>query len=139
MNCSTTIHISNEIEEKTYFGFATRSKIFISFSRNSFVHCVIEVVHIKFALFNFFSFTKYLFFSIRFYVRNHLPTPDVTAKEYELDIASENQNKEITLSLEDLKSKFEKVEVTSAIQCGGKYIFCFHEFFAKYFFFTNFF
>ena len=58
VNCSTTIHISNEIEEKTYFGFATRSKIFISFSRNSFVHCVIEVVHIKFALFNFFSFTR---------------------------------------------------------------------------------
>ena len=93
---------------------------------------------------NFIGFFKskydvFFYSSIRFYVRNHLPTPDVTAKEYELDIASENQNKEITLSLEDLKSKFEKVEVTSAIQCGGKYIFCFHEFFAKYFFFTNFF
>lgn len=62
-----------------------------------------------------------------FYVRNHLPTPDVTAKEYELDIASENQNKEITLSLEDLKSKFEKVEVTSAIQCGGNRRFEMHQ------------
>ena len=74
----------------------------------------------------------YLFFSIRFYVRNHLPTPDVTAKEYELDITSENQNKEISLTLEDLKSKFEKVEVTSAIQCGGKY--CFHEIIKNFFF-----
>ena len=58
VNCSILIHISNEIEEKTYFGFATRSKIFISFSRNSFVHCISEVVHIKFALFSFFSFTR---------------------------------------------------------------------------------
>ena len=55
----STIHISNDIEgKKTYFGFATRCKIFISFSRNSFVHCISEVVHIKFALFNFFSFTR---------------------------------------------------------------------------------
>ena len=93
---------------------------------------------------NFIGFLKskynvFFYYSIRFYVRNHLPTPDVTAKEYELDIASENQNKEITLSLEDLKSKFEKVEVTSAIQCGGKYTFCFHEFFFSKYFFTNFF
>ena len=51
-----------------------------------------------------------------FYVRNHLPTPEVSGEEYELEISG--TPKEMTLSLEDLK-KFPKVELTAAIQCGG--------------------
>ena len=56
-----------------------------------------------------------------FYVRNHLPTPDVSSTEYELDVLVDNDNQdcEKTLTLADLKTKFSKVEVTSAIQCGG--------------------
>lgn len=54
-----------------------------------------------------------------FYVRNHLPTPDVSAKEYELDVSLEDGKGEKVFKLDDLKTKFQKVEVTSAIQCGG--------------------
>ncbi len=52
-----------------------------------------------------------------FYVRNHLPTPEVTGDEYMLEVEAGKQ--EATFNLEDLKSKFEKVEVTAAVQCGG--------------------
>merc|ERR1712223_1799582 len=54
-----------------------------------------------------------------FYIRNHLPTPDVTAEEYELDVAFDDGKDEKTLNLSDLKTKFQKVEITSTIQCGG--------------------
>ena len=54
-----------------------------------------------------------------FYIRNHLPTPDVTAEEYELDVAFDDGKDEKTLNLSDLKTKFQKVEITSSIQCGG--------------------
>ena len=54
-----------------------------------------------------------------FYIRNHLPTPDITATGYELEISLENGKDEKVLNLQDLKTKFEKVTVTSAIQCGG--------------------
>ncbi len=53
-----------------------------------------------------------------FYVRNHLPTPDVTSAEYSLDVEAAS-GKEVNLSLKDLKTKFKKTEVTAAIQCGG--------------------
>ena len=52
-----------------------------------------------------------------FYVRNHLPTPDISAEEYELEITGVPN--EMTLNLDDLKTKFPRVEVTAAIQCGG--------------------
>ena len=54
-----------------------------------------------------------------FYIRNHLPAPDVSAEDYELDVAFDDGNEEITFNLSDLKTKFEKVEMTSSIQCGG--------------------
>lgn len=52
-----------------------------------------------------------------FYVRNHLPVPDVDPIAYELDIEGLGI-KEKTLSLEDIK-KFPKHTITAAIQCGG--------------------
>ena len=52
-----------------------------------------------------------------FYVRNHLPTPEVTADEYELEISGIGV-KDVTLTLADIK-KFPKHDVVSAIQCGG--------------------
>jgi sulfite oxidase len=54
-----------------------------------------------------------------FYVRNHLPTPDVTEDEYELDVTPHHGGKDVVLNLKDLKTKYPKVEVTAAIQCGG--------------------
>jgi len=56
-----------------------------------------------------------------FYVRNHLPTPDVTADDFELEITidSNQPTDEKVFTLSDLQNKFERVELTSAIQCGG--------------------
>ena len=57
------------------------------------------------------------FFSDLFYVRNHLPVPDVDVNEYELEITGLDV-KESTLTLDDIK-KFPKHTVTVAIQCAG--------------------
>lgn len=54
-----------------------------------------------------------------FYVRNHLPVPDVDPESYELEIVIEGIEEPIVLSLEDIKTKFPKVSVTSAVQCAG--------------------
>lgn len=52
-----------------------------------------------------------------FYVRNHMPVPDVTAEDFNLKI--EGTSKCITLKVEDLKKNFQKVELVAAIQCAG--------------------
>ncbi|XP_063222455.1 sulfite oxidase isoform X2 [Bacillus rossius redtenbacheri] len=52
-----------------------------------------------------------------FYVRNHLPVPEVDITTYELEIEGLGL-KQISLSLDDLK-KFPKHTVTSTIQCAG--------------------
>ena len=54
-----------------------------------------------------------------FFVRNHLPVPQVSADEYTLEIKGEGVCKPITLTLKDLKTKFPKHKVTSTIQCAG--------------------
>lgn len=54
-----------------------------------------------------------------FYVRNHLPVPDVDPDAYELEIQIEGKDEPAVLTLEDIKTKFAKVSVTSAIQCAG--------------------
>ncbi|XP_077541565.1 sulfite oxidase isoform X2 [Haemaphysalis longicornis] len=53
-----------------------------------------------------------------FYVRNHLPVPLVDPKEYVLEIEDCDGNCH-TLTLEDIKTKFPKVSVTSVVQCAG--------------------
>ena len=53
-----------------------------------------------------------------FYVRNHLPVPVVDPAKYRLEIEGEG-TKTVSLSLEDLKSKFRKHYVTTTIQCAG--------------------
>lgn len=54
-----------------------------------------------------------------FYVRNHLPVPEVYEDDYELEVEIEGQEEPKILTLEDIKTKFPKVSVTSAIQCAG--------------------
>ena len=52
-----------------------------------------------------------------FYVRNHLPVPNVSESEYELEISGVGVSEQ-TLTLADIK-KFPRHTVTAAIQCGG--------------------
>ena len=53
-----------------------------------------------------------------FYVRSHLPTPQINDEEYELEIGGIGLSDDVILSLQDLK-KFPQHTVTAAIQCGG--------------------
>ena len=52
-----------------------------------------------------------------FYVRNHLPVPEVDPTTYELEVSGVGM-KDVTLKLDDIK-KFPKYTVTAAIQCAG--------------------
>lgn len=54
-----------------------------------------------------------------FFVRNHLPVPQVNPEQYSLEIKGEGIKKPIVLTLEDLKAKFPKHKLTSTIQCAG--------------------
>lgn len=53
-----------------------------------------------------------------FYVRHHLPVPHVTAEEYRLQIEGEGV-RAVTLTLEDLKTKFKHHNVAVTLQCTG--------------------
>lgn len=53
-----------------------------------------------------------------FFVRNHLPVPDIDENTYELEITGEGINS-VKLSLEDLKTKFPKHTVAATMQCAG--------------------
>lgn len=53
-----------------------------------------------------------------FFVRNHLPVPDVDPDDYELEICGRGI-KPIVLKLDDIKTKFKKHTITSVIQCAG--------------------
>lgn len=58
-------------------------------------------------------------FSEFFYVRNHLPVPEVDMDEYQLSVEIDDQDeKTVTLSFEDIK-RLPKHSVTAAIMCGG--------------------
>ncbi|XP_063982635.1 sulfite oxidase [Diachasmimorpha longicaudata] len=52
-----------------------------------------------------------------FYVRNHLPVPEVDLKTYDVEIAIEDETKKV-LTVESIK-KYPKYTVTSAVMCGG--------------------
>lgn len=52
-----------------------------------------------------------------FYVRNHLPVPDVDMKSYSLEISGLGV-KSKTFTMDELK-KLPKHTVTAAIQCAG--------------------
>ncbi|KAL7050558.1 hypothetical protein ACKWTF_004122 [Chironomus riparius] len=54
-----------------------------------------------------------------FYVRNHLPVPDIDINEYELEVDITSTGVSRTFSMNDLKTKFEKAGVTAVVMCGG--------------------
>ncbi|XP_018580162.1 sulfite oxidase [Anoplophora glabripennis] len=53
-----------------------------------------------------------------FYVRNHLPVPDIDPNTYELEVELEGRNKRVTFTLDELK-KLPKCTITAAIMCAG--------------------
>lgn len=53
-----------------------------------------------------------------FYIRNHLPVPDVDPASWRLDVNGEGM-KAVQLSLDDLKTKFKKHSVVATVQCAG--------------------
>jgi len=52
------------------------------------------------------------------FVRNHCAVPDVDPEDYTLTITGEGVD-DTTFTLDDLKTKFPKVDVTTVIQCNG--------------------
>nr|XP_002125613.2 sulfite oxidase-like [Ciona intestinalis] len=52
-----------------------------------------------------------------FYVRNHLPVPDIDPETYRLKVDVGDTHLEF--SLNDLKTKFKPVTITTTIQCAG--------------------
>lgn len=57
------------------------------------------------------------FFSDFFYVRNHLPVPQIELKDYTLELAIEGMTKK-TLNFKAI-TKYEKKTITAAVMCGG--------------------
>ena len=53
-----------------------------------------------------------------FYVRNHLAVPDIDPKEYRLIVKGKGLKKHV-FTLEDLKTKFQKHEIITTLQCAG--------------------
>ncbi|KAJ3193166.1 hypothetical protein HK101_005321 [Irineochytrium annulatum] len=54
-----------------------------------------------------------------FYVRNHLPVPKIDEKEFRLKIDVPGRKEGLSLTLEDLKTRFPKVTVMATLQCAG--------------------
>lgn len=54
-----------------------------------------------------------------FFVRNHLPVPDIKPEKYGLDIFPFGGGKEKTLTLKMLKENFKQKSVTTTLQCAG--------------------
>ena len=53
-----------------------------------------------------------------FYVRNHLPVPDLDPREYAL-VVKGNGVKKHKFTLDDIKSLFPKTKIVTALQCAG--------------------
>ncbi|CAG2102832.1 unnamed protein product [Medioppia subpectinata] len=54
-----------------------------------------------------------------FFVRNHLPVPEIDIENYTLEIEGFGLKAPKTLTLDEIKTKFPKHTVVSTIQCGG--------------------
>ncbi|DAZ96578.1 TPA: hypothetical protein N0F65_011802 [Lagenidium giganteum] len=56
-----------------------------------------------------------------FFVRNHLPVPNVNIEDYKLKITGLGigEGKEVTFTLDELKTKFKHRTIATTIQCAG--------------------
>ncbi|XP_025101579.1 LOW QUALITY PROTEIN: sulfite oxidase-like [Pomacea canaliculata] len=52
-----------------------------------------------------------------FFVRNHLPVPNINPRSFTLEV--QGPKKELKLSINDLKKQFKKKSVVSVVQCAG--------------------
>jgi len=59
------------------------------------------------------------FFSDLFYVRNHLPVPEIDIDSYTIEIEGFGLKASKTLTLEEIKTKFPKHTITATLQCSG--------------------
>jgi sulfite oxidase len=62
-----------------------------------------------------------------FYVRNHLPVPQIRTEEYSLEIDGPGIPADKKYSLQELKENFPKTEVMATIQCAGNRRAAMHE------------
>ncbi|XP_041672407.1 sulfite oxidase, mitochondrial [Cheilinus undulatus] len=63
---------------------------------------------------------SYITPSAIFFKRNHLPVPQVDPESYQLQVEVEGQSEGgLSLSLKDLKTKFQKHTITATLQCAG--------------------
>lgn len=62
-------------------------------------------------------FWRYFYSRELFYVRNHLPVPEIDLKSYNLELAIEEVTKK-SLKFEDIK-KYPKYTITSTVMCAG--------------------
>lgn len=61
---------------------------------------------------------KTLYFSELFYIRNHLPVPEIDPDKYELELEVEGTDRKVVFSLDDLK-KFPKATIIATLMCAG--------------------
>ncbi|KAK3107113.1 hypothetical protein FSP39_007409 [Pinctada imbricata] len=61
---------------------------------------------------------KYLTPNELFFVRNHLPVPDIDPKKYRLTVGGKGSRRELSLSLDELR-KFPQKSVVCIVQCAG--------------------
>ena len=54
-----------------------------------------------------------------FYIRNHLPVPDIEINDYELEVSGLGVEKPLTLSLQQLQDQFPKHCIVNTFSCAG--------------------
>lgn len=54
-----------------------------------------------------------------FFVRNHLPVPEIDAKNHKIEITADGWKKPVAFSVEQLKQRFPVHSMTAAVQCAG--------------------
>ena len=54
-----------------------------------------------------------------FFIRNHLPVPEIDLKDYVLEIQGLGLKKAYKLTLKDLKTKFPRYSINATLQCAG--------------------
>jgi sulfite oxidase len=54
-----------------------------------------------------------------FFVRNHLPVPSIDVAAYRLELRTFDGTRRVEITLDELKSKFQKHVIIATIQCGG--------------------
>jgi sulfite oxidase len=62
---------------------------------------------------------KYITPNELFFIRNHLPVPQVDLNSYKLTITGKGIPKDVEITYDDLKTKFKTKKVVATLQCAG--------------------